>query len=277
MLEAANLDWSVETVPLIADYNGTVLPTGHSALIRDRDSRVLDVITEDWHPTQNIDAFNFFNDFVAAGDMEMHTAGSLRDGNIVWALAKVNESFELFGGKDRIDSYLHFTNPHQYGKSIDIRMTGIRVCCANTLQLSLNSKSKNVVKVSHRRKFEPDEVKETLGVAKEKLLKYKEIAEYLSTKRHTNEDIVDYFTRVFPVTGSKKEISKNAELAQEIMYTQPGAEFGEGTFWNLFNCVTFMQDHVIGRNEETRTASAWYGEGSKLKVKALELATEMAA
>ena len=33
-----------------------------------------------------------------AGDMEMHTAGSLKNGQMVWALAKTKESFELFNG-----------------------------------------------------------------------------------------------------------------------------------------------------------------------------------
>ena len=65
------------------------------------------------------EAFDFFSDFVKAGDMEMHTAGSLDDGKMVWALAKVNESFELFKG-DKVDSYLLFSNPHQYGKSSSI-------------------------------------------------------------------------------------------------------------------------------------------------------------
>ena len=50
-----------------------------------------------------------------AGDMEMHTAGSLQDGQIVWALAKVKDSFELFKG-DTVESYLLFSNPHKYGE-----------------------------------------------------------------------------------------------------------------------------------------------------------------
>ena len=278
MLEAANLDWNVEPVELFADYNGKQLKTGHQALVRDRDSKVLDVITDDWHPTQNIEAFEFFNDFVAAGDMNMDTAGSLKGGKVVWALAKVNESFELFGGKDRVDSYLHFTNPHQYGKSIDVRMTPIRVVCNNTLTLSLQRKAKTMVKVSHRRKFDPEAVKEALGIAKDKLSKYKEMAEFLSTKRYNNEDIVEYFTRVFPVTGSsEKDKSRNAELAlDKYLEEQAGSELGAGTWWQAWNTVTFMTNHIIGRNNDTRLQSLWYGSNKDLNQNSLELAVEMA-
>jgi phage/plasmid-like protein (TIGR03299 family) len=187
----------------------------------------------------------------------------------------VKDSFELFKG-DQVDSYLLFTNPHKYGWSIDVRFTPVRVVCNNTLTLSLNSQSSKIVKVSHRREFDGDVVKETLGVAKEKLAKYKEMAAYLGSKRYTDENIVEYFQRVFPVTGSKKDLSKNAGIALEIMDQQPGAEYGEGSWWQAFNAVTFMTDHMIGRNADNRMTSAWYGSNKNLKTKALETAVEFA-
>lgn len=282
MLKAANLDWTVDPVELFAEVGGNSLPTGHRALVRSTDQKVIDVITDDWNPVQNIEAFEFFNDFVAHGDMSMETAGSLKDGKIIWALAKVKDSFDLFGGKDRVDAYLHFTNPHQYGQSIDVRFTPIRVVCNNTLTLSLNSKSKNMVKVSHRREFDADQVKEALGIAKHKLAKYKEMAEFLSQKRYSSENVVDYFKRIFPVlttkTDSTKDLSKSAERAIDIVKydSQPGAEFGKGSYWELFNAVTYMTDHEIGRSADTRLQSAWYGANKNLKTKALETAVEMA-
>jgi len=280
MLEAAGLDWRVNTQPCFTMIDDKRVKIGKQALIRDRDNKILDIISDDWKPMQNEDAFAFFNDFIAAGDMSMETAGSLKGGKIVWALAAVKESFELFGGRDKVDAYLHFTNPHSYGQSIDVRFTPIRVVCNNTLTLSLRTKSENLVKVNHRREFDPELVKETLGVAKNKLNAYKEMAEFLSTKRFTNESIVEYFTRVFPVASSKadpkKEISKSTKLAMEVIDTQPGAELGEGTFWQAFNTVTYMTDHLIGRSPDTRLQSAWYGTNQNLKTKALELAMEMA-
>ena len=275
MLKAAGLDWRVTPVPAFAEIGGKQVSVGHSALVRDIDNKILDVITDDWIPNQNETAFEFFNDFVAAGEMEMHTAGSLKGGQLVWALAKVKDAFELFNG-DTVESYLLFTNPHKYGWSIDVRFTPIRVVCNNTLTLSLNTQSSKIVKVSHRREFDGDVVKETLGVAKEKLAKYKEMAAYLGSKRYNDENIVDYFKRVFPVSGAKKEMSKNAEIALEIMDQQPGAEFAEGTWWQAFNAVTFMTDHVIGRSADNRLQSAWYGANKNLKTKALETAVEMA-
>ena len=278
MLEKAGLDWTVRKVPAYADVAGQRVAVGRSALVRDSDDSILDVVSDDWNVFQNSEAFEFFHDFVANGDMEMHTAGSLRDGQLVWALAKVNDGFELFKG-DQVDSYLLFSNPHKYGWSIDVRFTPIRVVCNNTLTLSLNTSSKNFVKVSHRRQFDGDMVKETLGIAKEKLATYREMAQFLGGKRYTGPKLVEYFKNVFPVTGGpekKKEMSISASKALDVIHTQPGAQFAEGSWWAAFNAVTYMVDHKLGRSQDNRLTSAWFGQGKKVKADALELAVQMA-
>lgn len=282
MLNAAGLNWTVKKLPGFAvdmeSPEEQVYNLGHSALVRSSDGKMLDVVSDDWNPVQNLQAFEFFDEFVRAGDMEMHTAGSLKGGQIVWGLAKIKESFELFKG-DKIDSYMLFSNFHKYGHSTDVRFTPIRVVCNNTLSLSLSSAVERMAKISHRREFNPDEVKSMLGIATDKLAKYKEMAAFLGSKPAKGEDIVKYFTRIFPVTGSgesTKEISKNAKLAHDILHTQPGAEYAEGTWWQPFNAVTYLTDHLAGRTADTRLTSAWYGFNKNVKNKALELAVEMA-
>jgi phage/plasmid-like protein (TIGR03299 family) len=277
MLDAAGLNWEVTKVPAFAKVAGKNVNVGWSALVRSSDEKIIDVVSEDWNPVQNSEAFEFFNDFIAEGDMEMHTAGSLCDGKIVWALAKVKDSFELFGG-DKVDSYLHFTNFHKYGCSTDVRFTPIRVVCNNTLTLSLNTKVERMVKISHRREFNGDQTKLMLGVAAEKLAKYKEMAQFLGSKRYSDENVVEYFKRVFPAAENAKrsEITKNARTALGILETQPGAEYAAGSWWQAFNATTYMTDHLIGRSTDTRMTSAWYGSNKNLKVRALETAIEMA-
>ena len=204
MLVEAGLDWEVEKVPAYANVGGEQVAIGKSALVRTSDNTVLDVVGDDWNPLQNAQAFEFFSDFVAEGNMEMHTAGSLLGGKRVWALAKINESFELFGGRDKVDSYMLFSNPHTYGMSIDIRFTPIRVVCNNTLTLSLSSATKNGAKVSHRTEFDAETVKETMGLATSKLGQYKEMAEFIAGKRFNEDTKVEYLERLFPVLGEAK-------------------------------------------------------------------------
>lgn len=281
MLEAAGLNWEVRKHPLFANVNGERIQTSAEALVRSSDNKVLSIVTDSWNPVQNEEAFEFFNEFVQAGDMEMNTAGSLRGGRQVWALAKVKDSFfELFGG-DRTEGFLLFSNPHQFGKAIDIRFTAIRVVCNNTLTLSLDMNTKNGVRLDHRSVFNPEKVKETMGLATGKLERYKEMAEFLGSKQFKKENIVEYFNRVFPLTTNKevpadKPASRAARLAVDLLEVQPGAEFAEGSFWQLYNGATFVIDHKLGRSDDSRMSSAWFGYNKERKIKALNTAMEMA-
>ena len=282
MLKAADLDWTVNKIPAFSKIDGKSVNVGVSALVRSTDNKVLDVVSNDWNPVQNHEAFQFFSEYCDAGDMEMNTAGSLRDGQIVWALAKVKESFELFKG-DQVDSYLLFTNPHKFGQCIDVRFTPIRVVCNNTLTLALKEHSERVVKKNHRTVFDPSQVKEQLGIATEKLAKYKEMASFLGSKRYTQDKLAEYFKEVFPVLvynkekgPQRKELSKSATRALEVINTQPGANYAEGSWWQAFNAVTYLTDHKIGKTADTRLQSAWFGANKNLKIKALETAIEFA-
>ncbi len=281
MLKAAELDWTVQKVPAFINLEGEKKAIGWSALTRSTDNRILDVVSDDWNPIQNSEAFQFFDEYCQAGDMEMHTAGSLRNGQIVWALAKVKESFELFKG-DQVDSFLLFTNPHRFGQCIDIRFTPIRVVCNNTLTLALDSNNDRMVKKNHRGVFNSDEIKEKLGIATDKLAKYKEMAEFLGSKRYTEVNLKKYFNTVFPSLSKKDpeldtdKLSRGAKLALEVMETQPGAEFARGSWWQAFNAVTFLTDHKLGRSADTRLQSAWFGPNKSLKIKALETAVDYA-
>lgn len=283
MMDKAGLNWSVEKKDLTIEGTNIKVP-GHQALIRSSDSKILDVVGDDWNPVQNEEAFQFFSEYVLAGDMEMNTAGSLKGGRNVWALAKVKESFTILG-EDQVDSYLLFSNPHQYGKAIDVRFTPIRVVCNNTLTMSLNAQSKNQVKLNHRSVFDADTVKTTLGIAHEKFGKYKEMAEFLASKKFSVDSLIQYYNDVFPHTYNKDkgasitkadDLTKTAKAAMEVLHTQPGANLGEGTWWQAFNSVTYLTDHKMGRSADTRMESAWFGINQARKVKAANLAVQYA-
>ena len=284
MMEKADLDWTVDECESFVEYKGEKIPTGQKSLVRSSDAKVLTNVGPDWNPVQNEQAFEFFSEYVFAGDMEMHTAGSLKGGQVVWALAKVKESFDIFDG-DQVDSYLLFSNPHQYGKSIDVRFTPIRVVCNNTLSLSLGMQADRSVKIGHRVEFNPSEVKEALGIATEKLATYKEMAEYLGGKRFSMDKLIEYYNTVYPRTSDKRvankkltvdTLSRNAKACLDVLETQPGAEFAEGSWWQAYNSVTYITDHVQGRSADNRMHSAWFGANQARKRTALESAIEFA-
>jgi len=274
MVKAAGIDWKVNLEPI--QVNGTTLQ-GKRALCRD-DGTFYDFVSDKWNPCNNRDAFEVFEPFVKAGELELDTAGSLKDGRIVWGLAKMKERFDLFK-EDTTENYLLLVNPHQWGKKIHVRSTPIRVVCNNTLSLSLGQLSSNEVSQSHKNVFDVQMMWDALGIAKEKFNTYKQVAEFISNVEYSDKKVQEYFAKCFPGYSKSKDesvISRNAEQAMDVLRRQPGNEYGKNTWWQAFNAVTYMSDHMVGKTDDSRMYSAWFGSNMSRKNKALELAVEYA-
>ena len=289
---AAKLDWVVEKVPLYYmshEPSGAGAPakrmSGQCALVRQSDGQLLDTVKANWEPVQNHEAFAFFHDFIRAGDLFMETAGSLANGKWVFALAKAKAAFHLSrAGRDVTESYLLFTNPHQYGHAVDIRFTPVRVVCQNTLSFALGQKdNKYRISFGHRRRFPLAEAQALVRRMVDKLEDYRLKAECLAGKRYQDDDLDRYFRQVFkPAIPPRNQrdnalpLTRNAARALEVVERQPGHDLAPGTWWNAFNAVTYLTDHEIGRSQETRLTAAWYGPGKARKVRALDLALDFA-
>lgn len=287
MLMQSGLDWTVSKQPI---YRKEILGLGEFAqersflirdkvaLMRDSDNTVLDIVGTKWNPVQNYEAFDFFRQWIDEGDMEMHTAGSLMGGKLTWVLAKVNDTFDVVPN-DPVESYMLFSNPHKFGHSLNIRFTPTRVVCNNTLQLAL-SKHATGVTLNHRSKFNADQVKNTMGLVTDAMTNYKDQAQFLANKAASSIDMNDYFKHLFPNKDLTKGNlpSRNHKKASQAVWEQPGRDKGFGTWWHAFNTVTYLYDHKIGRNQESRLRSNWYGDAALKKrnafTKALELANK---
>lgn len=279
MISAAGLNWTVSKQPTFYRVGNEEIQTGKYALIRDTDNKFLSNVSDGWEPCQNDEAFSIFEEFVERNELEMHTAGSLKGGQVAWGLAKMKDKFALFND-DVTEQYLLLVNPHVFGQGIHVRSTPIRVVCNNTLSFALGEASNIQATQNHRAAFDAERMKEAIGIAQAKLQKYEEMAVFLSSKRYNDDTFKTFLSHIFPTHSIKEdkkdELSRNAKRAYEIVETQPGAEYGKGTWWQAFNSVTYLTDHELGRNADTRLQSAWLGVNKDRKNKALELAVEMA-
>lgn len=289
MMKAAGLDWKVEKRTLFAEVGkkrvNVSKTTGKVGLVRvypdgTEAPDVLDVVGKDWHEVQNQEAFEFFSEFVKNGHMKMETAGSIRGGKTVWALAATTDAFEAVRG-DVTKGYMLFTNQLRYGAPTDVRLTNIRTVCNNTLSMALSQKldAKDSVQVSHRMAFDPDKVKELMELAKHRFDEYAEQAKFLATKTYSEDDVIEFFDYVFPRTSDAKgkgEKSKQLARGMELLTTQPGHELAAGTWWQAFNAVTFITNHEWGK-DDVRLENVWYGGTRKRNLDALTKALEFAS
>lgn len=281
MLVEAGLDWEVEARSLFVQFTrkGETkrIRVPERALFRSSDDKYLTKISAGWNPVQNADAFAFFDEFVKAGEMQMHTAGSLCGGQLVWGLAKIDSTFDALKG-DTIENFLLFTNPHRYGKRCSVSQVAVRVVCWNTHKMALDG-AKRIINFDHRAPFDAERVKEAMGIARHQIDQYKETTRFLTTKIFGGASLEEFLLKVFPKTSDAKEtggLGRQAKRAIELIDTQPGHEFAPGTWWQAYNAVTYFVDHEMGRSQDNRLQSAWYGWGSKIKEKALVEAIEFA-
>ena len=153
------------------------------------------------------------------------------------------------------------------------------------LERIVESLQDNSVKMGHRVEFDASQVKRALGIAKDKMETYSDMATFLAGKRFTQDSYIEYLNAVFPRTADKRvqdkglsveTLSRNAKLAYDALEQQPGAKYAEGSWWQAFNSVTFVTDHIQGRNEDNRLYSSWFGGNQVRKTKAMKSALEYA-
>jgi phage/plasmid-like protein (TIGR03299 family) len=153
---AAGLDWIVERRPMSYQpvSGGDSIMTDHYALVRSTDGRFFGSASK-YKPFQNSEIFQFMGDVCRANHMTMETAGSLKDGEIVWSLARTDESATLPKGGDRLSRYVLLTNSHKPGSSFRYAETTVRVVCWNTLMFAFQQadQARTSWRFRHTQKF----------------------------------------------------------------------------------------------------------------------------
>lgn len=310
----AGLDWEVEKRALFAvsDAGDVTDIADHYALVRKTDAKYLSIVGSRYTPTQNLDAIDFFKRFTEAGDMSMETAGSLAGGRRIWGLASLRDGFTLRGG-DRVDGYLLLCSPHIQGEALTVKFTGVRVVCNNTLTSALNG-SGAAFRMSHLFEFDEDRKEaacEVLGLATKRLRDFQEKAEVLAAAKAERQRVVEY---VAQLSGSKilnamvetesaeaeaspldaiiaaseidsklrgfreDDLNHAGKIILDAIVNSPGADLqsARDTWWGALSGVTYATDHALGRTQDSRLTSAWFGERAQLKANALDLAVNYA-
>lgn len=276
IIRLAGLDWQVLLKPLVTT-DGIPVPDNF-ALVRDSDSFVLSITGKNYRPTQNRDVFEFFREFTDKGGMKIETAGSLNHGRDVWALASLNQSFDVWG--DKINGYLLLHAPHIYGKAISGMFTSVRVVCNNTLNLAMReggSKARH----SHVREFnvEARDAMKIKLLGEQSLDEFRQIVETLAAIEASKQIIADFYIQTFEISvESEIKIPKIVRDVEQCRLNAPGhaERSANDTLWGLVNGVTYFCDHVRHQDQDKRVTSAFWGQSAKLKNKALEVAIDIA-
>lgn len=133
MMKAAGLDWEVELEDIFLG-NGRQVP-GRKAVVRDTDGKILGDVSDTYTVLQNKAIFDWTDGLLLDGRIQYRTAGSLRGGALVWALAEVPGEVEIAG--DIHKTFVLISGGHDGGHAVTIAPTDVTVVCNNTLNMAL--------------------------------------------------------------------------------------------------------------------------------------------
>lgn len=310
-IQEAGFDWEAIKTPVMYQPVPTLDATpirsvsGQSVIYRSDTLESLSVVGDDYRIVQPREIMEFFRDLTETGGWHIHTAGIIRGGRKLWALASNHTEGEVVNG-DRVRGNLLLATSMDGTMRTHCGMTAIRVVCANTIRAAIDADGADMIKVSHRSHFNADKVKDQLGLARESFAQFMDRARALAASPVGQQEATEILRELFgkpvaleaaPVTtaggtvdGSEfqqllsRNVSKPAEVKEHRTVTKVlelfnGAGRGadhpgvKGTAWGLLNAVTEHVDHFSGRgdNPNVRLDSAWFGKGAEVKQSALQL------
>ena len=237
----------------------------------------LSVVSQRYNVVQPHEVLHFYQDLVEVGGFELETAGSLKGGRKLWALAKTGQDLKL-KGNDLVKSYLLLATSCDGTLCTTAQFTSLRVVCNNTLQMALRD-STGAIKVPHSTQFDATAVKEALGLGLSHWDEFKTQTKALTQRPVAPDEALRFFSDLLaqPLDADNQIILTRP--VQQLHELYQGAGMGSelassrDTAWGLVNAVTeFVDHHRRARSQDYRLDSAWFGQGAQLKAQALNQA-----
>lgn len=293
-LVAAGMDWTARRFRVGLDTANDItesdsqqlvnpefceIPNMH-ALRRSDTGAFLGMVSPRYRIVQPSSVMGFFEDLTSSYGFRMETAGCLRGGQVIWALASTDMAVKL-EDIDEVRAYLLLATSFDRSVATMARFTSIRVVCNNTLTMAVNGSAGSTVIIPHSRKFDPDQAKIDLKVGKA-WEDFKLRCGQFVDRRVDEEEQARFFLNVYHgwTKGDKLEEKheRTIEHMARILRSSPGSDMptAVGTLWGVLNAVTHDIDYDIGRkSSDRRMNEAWFGGGERIKNRALNLAVDM--
>lgn len=253
-----------------------------TVLYRSDNNEPLSVVSKRYKVVQPKDVLGFYRDLVSVGGFELETAGVLKGGKKLWALAKTGQETMLAGG-DKVKAYLLLATSCDGSLATTAQFTSVRVVCNNTLQMAVGE-SKGAIRVPHSTTFDPAAVKQELGLGISAWDEFMANIKAMSNRPVNKFEAMSYLVNVLGDPALPLNDQPNQKAIQTVygLYTGEGRgsklQSASGTAWGLVNGITeYVDVHRRARSQDYRLDSAWFGQGAQIKQKAFEGAIALAA
>ena len=283
----AGMDWMIEESEVRYITGNHTVGAIHSfpeqkVLYRSDTKRPLAVVSKRFQVVQPGEILEFYRDLTEVGGFELETAGVLREGRKVWALARTGQSARL-AGKDQVDGYLLLATACDGTLATTAQFTSVRVVCNNTLAIAVGQ-GKGAIKVPHRSQFDPERVKRQLGITVSAWDGFVERMKALC-ERPVDPDSAEALLRrilTYAVPNAAPVVNEHAVANVRALIEGGGRgsqlSSSRRTAWGLLNGITeYVDHHRRARSDDHRRDAAWFGEGARIKQRAWEEVTRWVA
>lgn len=240
---------------------------------------------------QPLDILKFFEEFLTENGLKFSTVGSLRGGRIVFALADLGPDFMyLAPGGGVTKFYVRLQTSYDGSRATSLVITAIRQVCANTEAAVEAATKGKQFRVTHSQVFDKRGLQAAFGLLGEQYRMTVDLWNALQERKVTAEECRHFFCELLNVksedlnriTADGKPVvpvrTQNQLVSLAAAYTGgPGANEPKvyGTAYGLLQSVTHWVDHQASTRDTTgdgkensRLASAWYGNGAAVKARA---------
>lgn len=287
--KAAGMDWEIKQTDVLfnaAAENGSMLNLRSNpdatVLYRSDTNAPLSVVSTRYKVVQPRDVLGFYRDLVSASGFELETAGVLKGGKKLWALARTGDEMML-SGMDKVKGYLLLATSCDGSLATTAQFTSIRVVCNNTLQMAVGD-NLGAVRVPHSTTFNPVAVKQSLGLGVTAWDEFSRSIKAMSQRPVNKFEAMSYLVNVLGDANMPLQEQPNQKAIQTVYSLFSGEGKGSkmpsaaNTAWGLVNGVTQYVDSLRrARNQDYRLDSAWFGHGAQIKQKGFEAALALAA
>jgi len=235
-LVTASLDWTVTKEPMyVMGAAGVTQVPNRWAVVRSDVAEPLGVVGDGYRVLQNSEGFDMLGALLEGGEVEVETAGSLRGGRHVWALARLHRDLHIDG--DEHVPYVLFTTSHDGSSSVKVATTPVRVVCMNTLRWALQG-ARSTWSVRHTASVADrvDEARKTLRLAWTFYDEFEHDVRYLMSRPVTEAQFEQVVQRTFPTpkdaTDQQRARAEDRRGQVASIYLR-STEVGEftGTAW----------------------------------------------
>lgn len=287
----AGMNWQIQESPVrfMADavsHLGSIHTYPEQKVLYRSDTKApLSVVSSRYQVVQPREVLEFYRDLTERSGFELETAGVLKGGRKLWALARTGLSTNV-KGNDVVNSYLLLATSCDGTLATTATPTSVRVVCNNTLAISLNGAAR-AIKVPHNTRFDPQAVKKQLGITVSQWDEFMYQMRMLAERKVQWNEAIGFFMEVLCNTRPNERIpdllpNKRAMEKVQSLYEGKGRgsdlESARGTAWGLLNAVTEYVDHERrARSIDYRLDTAWFGQGAAIKKQALTSALQLIA